>query len=97
MQEEKNKTKNCFPPNFEKIATREFKKYDTNGNGVIEKKELNLLCKGMAIEFGFEVNEFEKNTYLKKSLMEEIDGNDDDRITFEEFKKYFTNIYLNKI
>lgn len=88
--------KDLLPENFDQIALEEFRKYDYNHNGIIEKKELILLYRGLAESFGMNKNDVDHDHNLQKSLMEEIDMDNDKKITFEEFKKFFARVYLLK-
>lgn len=83
-----------LPTNFEEIAKNEFKKYDYNGDGIIQKKEIILLIRGLAQEIGFKLNEIDDN--VTKSFLSEIDLDHNNKITFEEFKEFFGKLYLTK-
>jgi Ca2+-binding EF-hand superfamily protein len=89
----KEKLKDKIPANFENIAMHEFGKYDKNSNGCIEGAELIPLLKDMAVFFGFDSNEVESNESIRKSLLSEIDNDNDKKITFKEFKFYFLMVY----
>lgn len=92
-QQAKEKLKDKIPVNFENIAMHEFGKYDKNSNGHIEGPELLSLLQDMAQFFGFDPNEVENNEFIKKSLLSEIDVDNDKKITFKEFQQYFLMVY----
>jgi len=87
--ETKKNLQDKIPRNFENIAMHEFGKYDINSNGYIEGNELFSLLKDMAVFFGFDPNEVETNESLRKSLLSEIDVNNDKKVTYKEFKVYY--------
>ncbi len=83
-----------LPDNFDEIAVNEYKKYDYNGDGVISKKEIILLVRGLAKEVGFKPEEINEN--VQKSFLLEIDTDGDKKVTFDEFKAFFGKLYLTR-
>ncbi len=92
-EQAKSKLKDKLPVNFENIIMHEFGKYDSNSNGYIEGLELKSLLRDMALFFGFDPNEVERDESIKKSLLSEIDVDSDKKITFNEFKQYYLMVY----
>ncbi len=82
-----------IPANFENIVMAEFGKYDKNKNGYIEGEELNSLLGDMATFFGFIPDEVINNESMRKSMLNEIDINNDKRINYKEFQTYYIIVY----
>ena len=65
-----------FDPEFYTLASNLFKKYDKNGDGMIQKYEFRSLIKQVGLDY--ELKDI-------KLLFQGIDSNNDSVITFIEF------------
>jgi Ca2+-binding EF-hand superfamily protein len=88
------KYKDLLPIDFDDRAEAAFYKYDKNGNGTIEKKELIPLIKEVANFLDIDPKRITSKN--NKMLLADIDINADGEISLKEFKNYYAMVYLDK-
>ncbi len=83
--------KHLLPPNFDDIAVEAFKKFDRDGNGVIDRSELKTIFQ-----------EFQKKLQIEEEVSDEtlsdafsqLDKNNNDVLEFDEFRRLFIGLYI---
>jgi Ca2+-binding EF-hand superfamily protein len=88
---DENAVKPLLPLNFDEIAYTAFKKFDKDGNNVIDKSELRAIFL-----------EIKKSLNIKEDVTEEdiseaiyyLDENNNNVLEFNEFRKLFIGLYI---
>ncbi len=85
--------KHLLPADFDDIAYVAFKKFDKDGNNVIDKSELKVLF--MDVKKELNINEEVTEEDINEAISQ-LDQNNNDVLEFNEFRKLFIGLYIIK-
>jgi Ca2+-binding EF-hand superfamily protein len=83
--------KHLLPANFDDIAYKAFKKFDKDGNDVIDRSELRIIFQD--IQKKLNINEEVTDEDITEAIGQ-LDKNNNNVLEFDEFRKLFIGLYI---